>query len=230
MNEQQALADFQNRFAAIKAQGYVRSMRRGPTGIGFTLETLLEIAENNSPLPDIVGRELKAHRTKSNSLITLFTFNRKAWQMSQLRAIQLYGTPDSSGRMGIYYTLRQTPNSAGLFTHVDDDTLSVRHISGNVIVSWQFDVLAAQFSKKIPALIFVSAFTEERNGVEYFHFYRAQHLEGTSPELLANQFKEENITIDLRLHDAGTKARNHGIGFRTFEANLPRLFEKVTEL
>lgn len=80
--------------------------------------------------------------------------------MSQLRAIQLYGTPDSSGRMGLYYTLRQTPNSAGLFTHVDDDTLSVSHISGNVIVSWQFDVLAAKFSKKIPALIFVSAFTE----------------------------------------------------------------------
>lgn len=61
----------------------------------------------------------------------------------------------------------------------------------------------------MPALIFVSAFTEERGGIEYFHYYRAQLMKGTSPELLADQFKSENILVDLRLHDKGTMARNH---------------------
>ena len=84
--------------------------------------------------------------------------------------------------------------------------------------------------QKYPAMVFVSAFTEERDGKEYFHFYRAQLLQGTSPELLADQFMEENILVDLRLHDKGTMARNHGTGFRTYENKLPLLFKSIVDL
>ena len=90
--------------------------------------------------------------------------------------------------------------------------------------------LADTFIKKIPALVLVSAFTEERDGKEWFHFYRAQLLKGTAPELLANQFKAENILVDLRLHNKGTMARNHGTGFRTYENKLSCLFTKITDL
>ena len=90
--------------------------------------------------------------------------------------------------------------------------------------------LADTFIKKIPALVLVSAFTEERGGKEWFHFYRAQLLRETSPELLADQFKAENILVDLRLHDKGTMARNHGTGFRTYENKLSYLFKKITDL
>ena len=82
----------------------------------------------------------------------------------------------------------------------------------------------------MPALIFVSAFAEERDGIEYFHFYRAQFMKETSPELLANQFREENILVDLRLHDKGTRARNHGTGFRVYEDKLPLLFQNIIDL
>lgn len=84
--------------------------------------------------------------------------------------------------------------------------------------------------QKMPALLFVSAFTEERDGIEYFHFYRAQLMKGTSPSLLADQFKAENILVDLRLHDKGTMARNHGTGFRTYEDKLPLLFQNIMDL
>ena len=46
-------------------------------------------------------------------------------------------------------------------------------------------------------------------------------MKGTSPELLADQFKSENILVDLRLHDKGTMARNHGTGFGHYEDKLP---------
>lgn len=55
-------------------------------------------------------------------------------------------------------------------------------------------------------------------------------MKGTSPELLADQFKAENILVDLRLHDKGTTARNHGTGFRAFEDKLPLLFQSITDL
>jgi hypothetical protein len=224
------IVEFTKKFKEIKEKGFIQTTRRGPTGIGHTLETHLGIIENNDAHPDIEGAELKAHRTKGNNMITLFTFNNKVWKMPPLDAVKKYGSLDKDGRQGLYYTMSLKPNSAGLFLDVQDTEISIRHISGEIIATWQLQTLADRFIQKLPALLFVSAFTEERDGLEYFHFYRAQLMKGTSPELLANQFREENILVDLRLHDKGTMARNHGTGFRTFEDKLPLLFQNITDL
>ncbi|MBU6392372.1 MAG: hypothetical protein KGJ87_10080 [Planctomycetota bacterium] len=224
------LEQFVTKFKKLKAKGFVPSTRKGPTGIGHTLETQLGLKENNIALPDIHEVEIKAHRTNSNNMITLFTFNRKVWEMPPLEAIKKYGSLDKNGRKGLYYTMKLKPNSAGLFLNVTDTDISVRHISGKIIAVWELQKLTEQFMQKIPALLLVSAFTEERDGKEYFHFSRAQLMKGTSPELLADQFKAENILVDLRLHDKGTMARNHGTGFRTYEDKLPYLFSKITVL
>ncbi len=224
------LEEFKRKFYELKNKSYVKSLRRGPTGIGYTFETYLGIEENNLALPDISGVEIKAHRSNSNNLITLFTFNRKVWQIPALEAIKKYGSYDRNGRLGLYYTMSLTPNSAGLFLSVEDSSISVRHVSGEVIAVWDLSTLAQRFQEKIPALLFVSALTEERDGVEYFYFYRAQLMKGTSPELLADQFRAENLVVDLRLHDKGTRARNHGTGFRVYEDKLPLLFKEINDI
>jgi hypothetical protein len=222
--------EFSEKFRKIKDMGFVPSRRNGPTGIGYTLETLLGISENNDAAPDIEGAELKAHRSGSANMVTLFTFNHKAWKMPPLEAVKTYGSLDRDGRQGLYYTMSLKPNSAGLFLNVEKNELSVRHISGKIVVSWPMKAVSQRFTQKLPALIFVSAFTELRDDKEYFHFYRAQLMKDTTPELLENQFREENILVDLRLHDKGTMARNHGTGFRTFESKLPLLFRMVLDI
>jgi len=222
--------EFQILFNKIKSMGFIKSTRNGPTGIGHTLETYLGLAENNYANPDIAGAELKAHRATSDNLITLFTFNNKAWKMPPLDAVKKYGSLDKNGRQGLYYTMSLKPNSAGLFLYVDESSISVRHISGEIIAIWKLEDIAKRFLQKLPALIFVSAETEERAGVEYFRFFRAQLMKGTSPDLLGNQFRQENILVDLRLHDKGTMARNHGTGFRAYENKLPYLFESMKDL
>ncbi|WP_461247117.1 MvaI/BcnI family restriction endonuclease [Treponema sp. R6D11] len=223
-------ADFSEKFREIREKGFIPSLRNGPTGIGYTLETLLGINENNDALPDIEGAELKAHRANSSNLITLFTFNNKAWKMPPLEAVKKFGSQDRNGRQGLYYTMSLKPNSAGLFLLVEKDTISVRHISGTIVVEWSLEAIANRFIQKLPALIFVTAFTELRDDKEYFHFQRAQLMKDTTPELLRNQFESENILVDLRLHDKGTMARNHGTGFRAYEDKLPQLFRMVLDL
>lgn len=217
-------------FRKIKEMGFVATSRQGTTGIGYTLEKLLKIKENNIALSDLGEAELKAHRSKSKNLITLFTFNNKCWKMEPLKAVKQYGSKDKNGRIGLYYTMSLKPNSAGLFLTVNKNEISVQHTSGKIIASWPLKKLAERFLQKIPAMIFVSAFTEERDRKEHFHFYRAQLMQDTSPELLATQFKEENILVDLRLHDKGTMARNHGTGFRVYENKLPLLFKNIKDL
>ncbi|MDR2193308.1 MAG: MvaI/BcnI family restriction endonuclease [Treponema sp.] len=222
--------EFSQKMVEIRRMGYIKTMRNGPTGIGYTLETLLGIRENNTAHPDIAGAELKAHRTDSGTMITLFTFNNKAWIMPPLEAVKKYGSLDKDGRQGLYYTMSRTPNSAGLFLYVTDAAISVRHISGAVVAEWRMAALSERFKQKLPKLIVVSAFTEERAGVEYFNYHRAQLMCGTSPELLAGQFRSEHIKVDLRLHDKGTMARNHGTGFRVYERTLPCLFSNVHDI
>jgi len=222
--------EFIKRFKKLKSRGFVKSTRRGPTGIGHTLESELGITENNIALSDLVEAELKAHRTKSNNLITLFTFNNKCWKMDPLKAVKTYGSKDKDGRLGLYYTMSLKPNSSGLFLEVNKKDISIKHTSGQVVAIWNLKNLADRFVQKIPAMVYVSAFTEERDGIEYFHFCRAQLMEGTSPELLRDQFREENILVDLRLHDKGTMARNHGTGFRVYEDKLPLLFNNIKDL
>ena len=118
------IVEFIKKFRAIKEKGFIPTTRRGPTGIGHTLETYLGIVENNNARPDIDGAELKSHRTKGNNMITLFTFNNKVWKMPALEAVKKYGSLDKDGRQGLYYTMSLKPNSAGLFLDVQKTEIS----------------------------------------------------------------------------------------------------------
>ena len=62
------------KFAAIRDLGFVPTMRAGNTGIGYTLETLFGIAENNIRTPDFGEIELKSQRQGATTPIMLFTF------------------------------------------------------------------------------------------------------------------------------------------------------------
>ncbi|MCZ2121576.1 MAG: MvaI/BcnI family restriction endonuclease [Anaerolineales bacterium] len=224
------LSKFTKSFDKLKSKNWVKSKRKGATGIGHTLEKLIGLPENNIASPDLGEIELKAHRINSSSMITLFTFNRKVWKMKPLDAIKKYGTPDGNGRLGLYFTMSRTPNSTGLFLHIESETISTRHVSGEIIAEWQLQVLAERFIEKIPALILVSAFSEMRGDDEWFKFDRAQFLTGTSAEIIRSQILAGNILVDLRLHDKITSVRNHGTGFRAHEDKLPLLFQTVKDL
>ncbi len=62
----EALIDIRNR-------GWIKTNRAGNDGgVGNTLEDLLGIEENNLPIPNAAEWELKAQRSDSASLTTLF--------------------------------------------------------------------------------------------------------------------------------------------------------------
>lgn len=59
------LNDFIEEFEKVKAMGWIKTHRAGPTGIGKTLEDLLGIPENNLDEPDFGDYELKSCRIDS---------------------------------------------------------------------------------------------------------------------------------------------------------------------
>jgi hypothetical protein len=230
------LEQIQQKLSYIKSLGYIKSHRSGPTGVGKTLEDLLEITENNIKLPDFGEIELKAQRVGDPSMLTLFTFNHKAWVIPQLEAIEKYGSFDAKGRKGTYYTMSGKPNSAGLFSYTESETVEVRHIDGTTIVKWDLEKLVEQFENKVKNVLVVMAKVEIRDGVEYFYYDRARLLTGgTDKTILKSQFENGDIVIDLRLHKKeidgkNPVSRNHGTGFRVQRNRLDQVYERIEEI
>ncbi len=61
------------RFREIEARGWIENTRgRNDGAVGNVLEDLLGIPENNLPIPNAAEWELKAQRSSTTSLLTLF--------------------------------------------------------------------------------------------------------------------------------------------------------------
>lgn len=64
MNEQISLLN--KKFLEIKKMGWIKSKRKGHTGVGMTFEYLIGTNENNFEIPDFNGIEIKTKRNYSN--------------------------------------------------------------------------------------------------------------------------------------------------------------------
>ncbi len=220
-----SLNELTDRLREIQRRGYVKSIRKGPTGVGHTLEQLLELEENNFTDPDYGEIELKAHRSDLSSLITLFTFDRGAWITSQLAAIERYGIRVDSERINLYSTLTLTENNRGLYTYPDESSVMILDELGNIVASWSYESLRRRIGQKIRELVLVLAKVKKLNNAEYFHYFTASfHFGELIDWNLKELFENGKLLIDLRLHSKAGKIRNHGTGFRIHEQNLPDLY------
>lgn len=68
------IKEFESLFNNIKSMGYVKSLRKGTTGAGYTFETLLGKAEDSLSLPDFKGIEIKTTYAKYRKDIVLFSY------------------------------------------------------------------------------------------------------------------------------------------------------------
>lgn len=221
-----------SKLEAVKKLGFVASLRKGNTGIGYTLETLLEIPENNIKLPDFGTIELKSKRKNASTPVTMFTFNRAVWKIKQIEAIRKYGYTDTTGREALYCFVGTKPNQQGLFLQTTKDAVQLFHKNGELIAEWQSENLAETFRRKMPALVLVQAETrinsEER---EEFHFNEAYLLSEPSAEKLLGMIAKNEIVIDVRMHvNLRGAVRNHGTAFRIEESKLINCFAEKTIL
>jgi hypothetical protein len=225
-----SLTEIRKALVALKAKGYVRASRKGPTGVGHTLEARLGVGESNIQIPDLGGRvELKATRRHSSSLITLFTFNRGVWLLPQREVIGKYGYSDRNrGRKALYSAVRAgAENPQGLVIHVNrsDQTISVMHRRQKV-ATWSAFRLAGALLYKLGVLVYVIADSRVGDSGEEFHFNEAYLLKEPSSNRFLEAFEKSLAFIDLRMHLRNDgSVRNHGTGFRMHEHDLYLLFK-----
>ena len=110
------IGELREKLSSIRQMGYVVTRRKGNTGIGFTLETLLGLKENNLKTPDYGEIEVKSQRRGVSNRVTMFTFNRGVWKIKQKEVIETYGYLDTNGRASLYCTVNSKPNNQGIFS------------------------------------------------------------------------------------------------------------------
>jgi hypothetical protein len=248
--------EFLERIKEIKDMNYVKSHRRGDTGIGKTLEDLLGITENNIAGPDFGVYELKSGRKDSVSMLTLFTKTpmpkgailnllkaygykqrRDIHDSSQRKMAEYVDTksaePDEVpvGEKELHVTVDAVKkNSVGLILKIVGDRIYISD-HRSVEAYYEESVLKDAFEKKYAKLIYVSAASKRENDQEFLWFDEAYRLEGFSYERFSELVGKGVIKLDLRVgHYPDGRLHDHGTGFRVLPRYLPQCFEKIEKI
>lgn len=222
----------------LRRDGFVPTERTGSTGVGYTLEQRLGLSENNLPIPDIGGRvEVKATRTTSSSMITLFTFNRSVWQIPQRQVIEEFGYLDKQRRLALKSTVKATSeNRQGLRLSISDGTdmsVSVVHdASRQILATWSIYHLVGKFVTKFERLLLVKADArKDREGVEQFHYVAAELVSEPGDREFLQALRDGLVMIDIRMHlNENGAVRNRGTALRIQERDLATLFSRRSTL
>ena len=236
------LSEVINQLEEIKARGFIRTHRSGPTGIGKTIEDLLGITENNVASADLEDLgELKAYRRGQTSRITLFT---KTPQPARINGVllDLYGYYDSNrNRNKILHTTLDASegfnnvNQTGYGFKVFADENKLHLLSNfpkQVEAYWNMDDLRRCFETKLPKLFVVIADTNKQKGAnEHFHYSEAYIFEGLNFERFIQAINEGLIKIDIRIGQyPNGRIHDHGTAFRIMPDSLLDLFANKIKL
>ena len=245
-------SDFERKIMQIKEMGYVPSHRKGPTGIGKTLEDLLGITENNIAGPDFQIYELKSARKESVSMLTLFTkapmprgANKNLLEVfgyiqrkipRKYKQLTMTGEEMDESNIPLEDKELHTtvdsikPNSVGLKLEIKSNRL---HIANDKGVEAYYDnvTLRNAFEKKYHKLIYVLADHKTEKGKEKFWFNEAYLLAGFSFERFSELVKEGKLKVDIRIgHYPDGRLHDHGTGFRILPKYLPKCFETIEQI
>jgi len=215
----------------VKAKGYIKTHRKGNTGIGKTLEDELGIEENNVPGPDVGTIERKSGRRNSSSRLTLVTKSPMP-EAANSAILKNFGYPSSKGTKHIHTTVNalaynKLKGNVGFKVEVQDEKILLVDANGQQICYWDEGTLKNSFEKKMVQLAYVKADNRGRGNSEEFWFNEAWLLSDFNFENFIKLLKDGTIVIDVRIGQyANGSPHDHGTGFRINENSLDSLFNK----
>ncbi len=229
------LNDFICEYEKIKSQGWIKTHRSGPTGVGKTLEDLLGIVENNLDEPDFGEYELKSCRLNSQSMLTMFT---RAPQPARSNTYLRLKYGYSSNAYDNDEKVLHSTLTAARFVPIantgkqlkivcDDEKISIASNDGIEDIYWTRSTLNKAFNKKYKnKFVYAKAESRGTGQNEEFHFIEAYEVSGFDYNAMISLLEQGKIFIDLRIgqHPDG-RTHDHGTGFRIRETDHPLLFK-----
>lgn len=227
-----------SRLPEIEAMGFIPTMRKGNTGVGYTFEELFGVEENNSDGADLNGVvEFKTSRKGGNSRTTGFCQS-LLWNYRIRDIIKKYGWRDEEKpeRINFYPSLRvnhKTPG--GLSMRIiggRTPTLSVIDASRNELASIPLSVITYRFKQKLNKLLLVYADSKRLDGTEYFHYNEGYLCQEPSVQQIIKLLRDGKLVVEPRCYiDTTTgRLRDRGVAFRLSGPYLKELYSNVNKI
>ena len=219
----------------IEKKGFIPTLRKGNTGIGYTFECLFGIEENNDSGADLNGKiEFKAARKNRSCRTSSFT-QAPIWHFEIRDIIRKYGKqhPEDTDRVNWYPSLSNDVNPSGLILKIKDGELQVvDQEDNNILGSIPISVLEYRFRQKLDKLLLVYADTKKVDGVEHFHYNEAYICQFPSTDNIETLISEGKLVVEPRCHlfKSTGKIRDRGVAFRMKGEYLKELYSSVEKV
>lgn len=234
---------------SIEQMGFVESMREYSTGIGYTLESLLEISENRSREPDWGKYEIKTKRKGKNNNSSLFV---PEWRYEKFpnwkelvkelgEQYQSKKDPIKKGKALLHAAPYGEPERNGWYIDFNKNNDLFLKQNEDVIATANCESLQRNFSRKLSKVIWILADWEKKDGKEYFHYNEAYLLEDSSFEKFLKLVKKNQILLEmrmyyftdhpnLRINPNWKPYESHGNAFRCKDGVIFDLYDKKTKI
>lgn len=234
-------------FSKIRDKGWIETKRDGSTGVGYTLETLLNIEENSLPIADYNGIEIKAMRILSKRTIHLFNAEPDGdFLFPHERILKKVGYPSKknnnykvflSAVYGNEYTNIGYSKKVKLYVNREkqkiDFIVTDRFYKNiEIDVSWSFNLIKSKLEQKINKLAIIKTENKFINNKEYFHYKRIEFYKLKDFDTFLESIENGTIKVCFKIsvYQKGIKEGkidNHGTDFSIKEENIEKLFDKI---
>lgn len=236
LKEADAIVELLAKFDEIRAIGFIKTLRQGSTGVGYTFETLMGIKENNDNWADFKGIEIKTFRSSELKMNraekTNLFLKEPRWSdglTNMAERVKKYGYVDEMGRHALYSTVKMDVNSHQL-------KFSIVHASEKIeiekqsipIAFYQYIDIKKRLEEKLNETAFIAAQNRGTGISEEFHYRTLTYCMNPSVSSFVSLLASGNVMLELRMHiGASGTVRNHGSAFRVMKNRIPDLFRIV---
>ena len=233
------------KFDEIRQIKWIKSMRKGPTGVGYTFETLLGKNEDNKQLPDYDEIEIKTMKYFSKKKIHLFNCSPESEdeQMIQ-KIIEKLGYPDKEyPEYKVFNISINAKNSTYLgykklqliINYKEEKiVLEAKTIFGkkiNIDLFWSFKTIENIIMNKMKKLAIIKACSKKINNEEYYYYTRIEFYEIKKFEEFIKLIEKGIITITFKIgiwkvEEKFGKIHDRGTDFSIQEKDIELLYNK----
>lgn len=228
------------KFFNIKRKGWIKSLRKGPTGIGYTFECLLDKKEDKLSIPDFQDIEIKTFRVFSKKRLHLITITPDGEGNPIELLVNNFGYPDKEMPKYRVFNMtfnakeynRITRNTFGIIK-VDYDEEKVKFIverglfAKKINIYWSFNLLKERLENKLKKVAIIEAYHKTIEGEEYFLYSKLKYYEikdfNSFLKAIENGYIE--ISFQIGIYKSGIKMGTRHDRGTTFSINIDNIEE-----
>lgn len=233
------LSELLKQFDAIRNRGWVSSLRKGHTGLGYTFETMMGIEENNDRLADFMGIELKCKLAcdigarAAGGKINLFQQG-PVWtdKRTAIERLQVLGQMRPDGKLACYSQVTVSANNLGLrlAPNVPEDRIDLYKLCQHEGL-WPIEVLKKRLREKHSRAAFIKADVRPSGANLAYHYRELVYCERPSIETFMELVGMKAIVFEFTMSQSAKSVRNHGYPWRLVsDSLLDRLFKVKVSL